>query len=41
MIGLRGHRETGGLRASIFNAFPIEGCRTLAQFITDFAQKNG
>lgn len=41
MIGLRGHRETGGLRASIFNAFPVEGCRALAQFIADFARQHG
>lgn len=41
MIGLRGHRETGGLRASVFNAFPIEGCEKLAHFIREFAQKMG
>lgn len=41
MIGLRGHRETGGLRASIFNAFPREGCGVLADFIVDFAKRHG
>lgn len=41
MLGLRGHRETGGLRASVFNAFPEEGCRALAEFIREFARKRG
>ena len=41
MLGLKGHRETGGLRASIFNAFPVEGCRVLADFITEFARTHG
>ena len=41
MMGLRGHRETGGLRASLFNAMPIESCRILAQFIREFARVHG
>ncbi len=41
MLGLKGHRETGGLRASIFNAFPVEGCRELAEFIREFARRCG
>lgn len=41
MLGLKGHRETGGLRASIFNAFPMEGCRVLAEFIREFARTHG
>lgn len=41
MAGLRGHRETGGLRASVFNAFPVEGCKALADFIREFARTNG
>ena len=41
MLGLRGHRETGGLRASVFNAFPIEGCRALAEYIREFARVRG
>ncbi|MBQ1927356.1 MAG: 3-phosphoserine/phosphohydroxythreonine transaminase [Proteobacteria bacterium] len=41
MLGLRGHRETGGLRASVFNAFPVEGCRVLAEFIREFARVRG
>ena len=41
MLGLRGHRETGGLRASVFNAFPVVGCRVLAEFIREFARVHG
>jgi phosphoserine aminotransferase len=41
MSGLKGHRSVGGLRASIYNAFPVEGCTALAEFMKDFAQKNG
>jgi len=39
--GLRGHRSVGGMRASIYNAFPHEGCEALAGFMQDFAQNNG
>ncbi|MFK7770302.1 MAG: 3-phosphoserine/phosphohydroxythreonine transaminase [Mariniblastus sp.] len=41
MTSLKGHRSLGGIRASIYNAMPIEGVQALAQFMTDFAQKNG
>ena len=41
MDGLKGHRSVGGMRASIYNAFPREGCETLAQFMRDFEAKNG
>ena len=41
MIGLRGHRETGGLRASLFNALPREACLALAEHILDFACRMG
>ena len=36
MSGLKGHRSVGGLRASIYNAFPEEGCKQLAQFIREW-----
>ncbi|REJ77288.1 MAG: 3-phosphoserine/phosphohydroxythreonine transaminase [Acidobacteria bacterium] len=39
--GLKGHRSVGGIRASIYNAFPEEGVRTLVDFMADFAEKNG
>jgi phosphoserine aminotransferase len=38
--GLKGHRSVGGCRASIYNAFPIEGCVALAKFMKEFAAKN-
>lgn len=41
MDGLKGHRDAGGLRASIYNAFPLAGCEALAQFMKDFAKRNG
>ncbi len=39
--GLKGHRIVGGIRASIYNAFPKEGVEALVDFMNDFAQKNG
>ncbi len=41
MDGLKGYRSVGGVRASIYNAFPEAGCEALAGFMKDFAQKNG
>jgi phosphoserine aminotransferase len=41
MIGLKGHRSVGGIRASIYNAMPLEGCQALASFMQEFAQRNG
>ncbi len=37
MDGLKGHRSVGGFRASIYNAFPLEGCRALADYVHEFA----
>jgi len=39
--GLKGHRSVGGIRASIYNAFPKEGVEALVAFMKDFRQKNG
>ncbi len=39
--GLKGHRSVGGIRASIYNAFPKKGVEVLVEFMKDFAQKNG
>jgi phosphoserine aminotransferase len=39
--GLKGHRSVGGIRASIYNAFPEEGCRVLAGCMRQFAARNG
>ena len=38
--GLKGHRSVGGLRASIYNACPLESIDHLANFIVDFAQRH-
>ncbi len=38
--GLKGHRSVGGIRASIYNAFPKEGVERLVEFMQDFARKN-
>ena len=37
--GLKGHRSVGGIRASIYNAFPIEGVERLVEFMQDFAER--
>jgi phosphoserine aminotransferase len=39
MSGLKGHRSVGGLRASVYNAFPEDGCTALAQLMRDFAAR--
>ena len=39
--GLKGHRSVGGIRASIYNAFPKEGVEVLVEFMKDFADKKG
>ena len=41
LIGLKGHRSVGGLRASIYNAMEMSGAQALAQFMAEFARKNG
>jgi phosphoserine aminotransferase len=39
--GLKGHRSVGGMRASIYNAMPIEGVRTLVDYMREFEKKHG
>src|ERR1051326_8508867 len=39
--GLKGHRSVGGIRASIYNAFPVEGVDALVQFMREFERTNG
>src|SRR5437870_5723009 len=41
MVQLKGHRSVGGMRASIYNAMPIEGVRTLVEYMQDFEQRHG
>jgi phosphoserine aminotransferase len=40
LVTLKGHRSVGGMRASVYNAMPIEGCQKLADFIKKFDQEN-
>lgn len=39
-VNLKGHRSVGGMRASIYNAMPIEGVKALVEFMKDFEAKN-
>ncbi len=39
--GLKGHRSVGGLRASIYNAFPEQGVTDLVNFMKEFEKKHG
>ena len=38
---LAGHRSVGGMRASIYNAMPFEGVRTLVDFMLSFEKRHG
>ena len=40
LVNLKGHRIVGGMRASIYNAMPVEGVRALVAFMKDFEAKN-
>ena len=41
MVQLKGHRSVGGMRASIYNAMPIEGVRTLVAYMKEFERRHG
>ncbi len=41
MKSLKGHRSVGGIRASIYNAFPMEGIDCLVSFMKEFEKRNG
>jgi phosphoserine aminotransferase len=41
MIQLKGHRSVGGMRASIYNAMPVEGVKTLVEYMKEFEVKHG
>jgi phosphoserine aminotransferase len=41
MIQLKGHRSVGGMRASIYNAMPIEGVQALVEYMKEFAASKG
>ena len=41
LVSLKGHRIVGGMRASIYNAMPVEGVKALIEFMTKFEKENG
>ncbi len=41
MVQLKGHRSVGGMRASIYNAMPIEGVQALVDYMKDFERRHG
>jgi phosphoserine aminotransferase len=41
MVQLKGHRSVGGMRASIYNAMPLEGVQRLVEYMREFEQKHG
>jgi phosphoserine aminotransferase len=41
LIALKGHKVAGGMRASLYNAMPIEGVQALVEFMRDFEARNG
>lgn len=41
MVGLKGHRSVGGIRASTYNAMSVEGCQALASFMREFMKQHG
>lgn len=41
LLQLKGHRSVGGMRASIYNAMPIEGVRALVAYMTEFEARHG
>ena len=40
LVNLKGHRLVGGMRASIYNAMPVEGVQALIDFMKKFAEEN-
>jgi len=41
LLQLKGHRSVGGMRASIYNAMPVEGVQALVEYMREFERKNG
>ena len=41
LLQLKGHQSVGGMRASIYNAMPLEGVQALVNYLKDFAQRHG
>ena len=41
LVGLKGHRSVGGMRASLYNSMPVKGVKALTEFMFEFKTKNG
>jgi phosphoserine aminotransferase len=41
MVQLKGHRSVGGMRASIYNAMPMEGVQRLVEYMREFEARHG
>ena len=41
LLQLKGHKSVGGMRASIYNAMPLEGVQALVSFLQDFEARHG
>jgi len=41
MVQLKGHRSVGGMRASIYNAMPLEGVQRLVEYMKEFEARHG
>jgi len=41
LVQLKGHRSVGGMRASLYNAMPLEGVKVLTEFMRDFERRQG
>ena len=41
LLALKGHRSVGGMRASLYNAMPLEGVKALVSFMDGFAKRHG
>ena len=41
LLALKGHRIVGGMRASLYNAMPLEGVKALVSFMDGFAKRHG
>jgi phosphoserine aminotransferase len=41
LLQLKGHKSVGGMRASIYNAMPLEGVQALVTYLKDFEKRHG
>jgi phosphoserine aminotransferase len=41
LVELKGHRSVGGMRASLYNAMPVEGVRRLVEYMREFEARRG